>query len=327
MRNLSVTALVALMLAGHASAQDVSWRATSPYPPNSNSGAAFEALRDVLAEETDGAFTLALNPGSSLGFGNGDNFDIVRDGVVEVAETLSGALIGTDPRFGVISLPFIASDDAATDAMMEKVMSSFEAIFEENDQVLIGWGAFPAVGVFADRELTDPDMFAGVKLRTFDAFSADAVATLGGSPVQLPFGEVVSALSSGLVDGVLTSTEGGRSISALDLGITDFSDLRYSTPITLLHVSRSAWDDLSPKYRAALEKAGAEYTRVHVGQGRDSVAGNLKILQENGVSVHTAVSERMLELASEIRDTAAIEWAEENGEEASQLLESILRND
>lgn len=320
---LAVAAALSAPALSPALAQEVTWRATTIYPATSNSGPAFEAMKSALEEGTDGAMTMQLNPGGSLGFANEDNFEVVGDGVIEVAETLTGALVGVDPLFGAASLPFIIAEDAEAQPLMEAVTPTFEAIFEANDQILLGWGAFPAVGVFGKAPATSMDEFGGVKVRTYDAFSAEAMSDLGATPVQLPFSEVVTALSSGVVDAMLTSTEGGKVTSAWDLGITDFTALGYSTPITLLHASREAFDALTPEQQDAVRAAGEVFTRTHWESGRDSVAANIALLEENGITVHDTIDDAMRSQIEETRDRIAASWAEENGEDAAALLATV----
>ncbi|MEO1190892.1 MAG: TRAP transporter substrate-binding protein DctP [Pseudomonadota bacterium] len=306
-----------------AAAQEVTWRATTIYPEASNSGAAFEAMAAKLAEASGGRMELQLNPGGALGFSNGDNFEIVGTGVIEVAETLTGALVGVNPLFGATSLPFLVSGDADTQAMMVAVTPTFDAIFEGSDQLMLGWGAFPAVGVFADRPIATTGDFANLKLRTFDSFSAEAMQTLGATPVQLPFSEAVTALSSGVVDGLLTSTEGGKVISIWDLGISDFTQIVYSTPVTVLHINRSAFEGLDADLQAAVLAAGDAFTQTHWNEGRERVAENLTLLSENGVAVHESVSAELQAAFEQIRSETAASWAQENGPDAAALLTTI----
>jgi TRAP-type C4-dicarboxylate transport system substrate-binding protein len=173
-----ITLIGAFVITSGVQASGVTWRATTAYQANSNSGIAFKAMADRLSELSSGTFTLEINSGGSLGFKNGDNFEVVGDGIVEVAETISGSLIGVDPIFGFLSLPFIKSSPEDVQKIMSISLAELSAIFESNEQKLIGWGSFPAVGVYAKHPAYDLKGLKGLKIRTYDAFGAKAFKEL-----------------------------------------------------------------------------------------------------------------------------------------------------
>ena len=323
MKKFVITALAAGFLAGSVSAQDVTWRASSPYSPTSNSGPAFDAMKAEIEKISDGTMTIDLNLGGSLGFTAADHFDVVGAGVIEVAESLVGDLVGFDPLFGAAALPYIIDSDEDVPALMEAAMPVFQAIFEDSDQMLLGYGVFPAAGIFANAPMTSLSDFEGVKIRAYDSFSAQAVSDLGAHPVQLPWSEVVTALSSGLVDGMVTSTEGGRIASSWDLGVTDFTAINYSAPITLLHINRDAFEALTDNQKAAVLAGADVFTQTYWESGRAGIARDIYLLEENGITFHYEVDGEVKERMEETRDAASAAWVAENGEAAQSLLNAI----
>ncbi|MFG6589289.1 TRAP transporter substrate-binding protein DctP [Sulfitobacter sp. MOLA879] len=321
-----ITTALCLSWAGLAStaiADSVSWRATSPYPAGTNSGPAFEAMRAELAERTDGAFELALHPGASLGFSGAENLGVVQDGIVEVAETLVGDLVGSEPLFGVLSLPFLTADIADIESAMAALTSEFDALLANHDQIMLGWGAFSGVGIFTKEPITSAEQIAGKKLRTYDAFSSATANSLGAVPVQLPFSEVVTAISAGTIDGLIASPTGGKAIAVWDLGIGAYTDIEYSIPITILHVSRPAFEALSADKQAALREAAAVYSKTHWTMGQDAMAGDIAMFAENGMTVvsNDDLSPEFKAALSSIGKTMRADWVAQHGDKARALIE------
>lgn len=323
LRTIVSVILIALLIASPAMAEKVTWRATSAYQVTSNSGLAFDEMAAKLLELSGGTFELKTNPGGSLGFKNADNFEVVGDGLVEVAETSAGSLIGIDQLFGIVALPFIASSDEAVQNMMEATYEAFSKIFQSNNQKLIGWGSFPAVGVFAKKPVTNLEGFNGMKIRTYDAFSAEAFSAFGAAPVQLPWGEVVLSLSSGVIDAVLTSSEGGVLINIWDLGMTDYTRFGYSTPVTLLHVSGEAFESLSTGHQEAILKAGEYFTKRNWELAQERITSNLATLKKNGITLHDKMGPSVLKKNQEIASSAALEWVKKTGPKGQALLDQL----
>lgn len=315
--------LLAAMIASGAAAQDVTWRVTSTYPSKSHVGASFNAMAQELSRLTDGAFVLELNLDGALGFKGADNFEVVGDNVVEMAETGAADLIGFEQIFGVVGLPFIAPTNDDVQRMMEIVTPAFSEAFERNGQMMVGWGTFPAVGIFAKSKTTSIDDFAGMKIRTYDSFSASAFNQVGAAPVQLAWSDVVSSLSSGVIDAVLTSSFGGVAIKAWDLGITDFSEVGYSTPVTLLHVSKDAFDDLSPEHQEALLKAADVYTQTNWNEALAAIEGFKTTFRDHNITIHDVPDDALKARFAEISRTAAEDWAKAAGPEGAELLSEI----
>ncbi len=320
---LLIGTVAATLTATTLSAQDVKWRVTSDYPSKSHVGASFTAMAEELSRLTDGGFTLELNLDGSLGFKAADNFEVVRDGVVEVAETGAAALIGYEQVFGVVGLPFVAPTNDDVQRMMAIVTPEFQAAFENHDQIMIGWGTFPAVGIFGKHKMTSVEDFAGVKIRTYDSFSANAFSEVGATPVQLAWSDVVPSLSSGVIDAVLTSSVGGATIKAWDLGITDFSDIGYSTPVTLLHVSRDAFDDLPEKYQDALIQAGKVYTETNWTAAQAAIETFKAAFRENGITIHETADDALKARFGEISRQSAAEWVKQAGPKGEALFNQI----
>lgn len=312
-----------VLSAGVASADSVSWRATSPYPATTNSGPAFEAMKADLAERTGGEFELVLHPGASLGFSGSENLGVVQDGIVEVAETLVGDLVGSQPLFGVLSLPFLTSEIDDIEVAMAALTPEFDALLAQHDQIMLGWGAFSSVGIFSADPVGSLEELSGQKLRVYDAFSASTATKIGASPVQLPFSEVVTAVSAGTIDGLFSSTTGGKVLSIWDMGISAYIAIEFSIPITILHVSKPAFDRLTADQQAALRAAGDLYTQTHWRGGVDGMAADLALFKDNGMAVVSKddLDAASIEAMTEIGKVLQEEWVAKHGDMGRKLIE------
>ena len=86
---------------------------------------------------------------------------------------------------------------------------AYEDTAKKWNQKLLYSVTWPASGFYSNKKMESIEDFKGAKTRTYDKNSADFVNDAGGNAVALPWGEVYSALRTGMVDSVITSSSSG----------------------------------------------------------------------------------------------------------------------
>lgn len=174
-------------------------------------------FRDV-EQATGGRLKINIYWSGQHPYEGSDMLKVIRDGEAELAHFYSGYLTSVEPVFGIDSIPMLLPENA---------MHAFGALarlwgdFEQNtDGVLENilqnrWKAsmIHLMPASPQRFFTDGYEITGIgslrrhKVRVYSPELAKLVTILGGTPVSLSFGEVYTGLSTGLIDGLVTSLQ------------------------------------------------------------------------------------------------------------------------
>jgi len=110
------------------------------------------------------------------------------------------------------------------------------------------------MGVGGKKRYTKPADFAGRKVRSMGPVENPSLEAWKASPVVMSFGEVPSALESGVIDGLMTSIGGWLSVREQAPFYTAGGAGAFSGDYYMISASRRWWDRLTPATRAAVEK-------------------------------------------------------------------------
>lgn len=123
----------------------------------------------------------------------------------------------------------------------------------------------------------------GFKMRSTGAYRP-LLTALGATPVEMPAGDVYTALQRGLVDGFGWPTVGLKS-----LGLADAIHYRIDPPFyhlaNLVLVNNEKWAALSPQSKALLEKMALEYERTSSKRMQEGAEEDEQAILKAGVKV------------------------------------------
>ena len=126
--------------------------------------------------------------------------------------------------------------------------------------------------------------FADVKARTYDKNSANFIKMAGGNAVALPWGEVYSALQTGMVNSVVTSSASGKDGKLWEV-LNNFTKIGYAYPLQAVTINLDYWNSLDKNQQSAVLKAAKEIEAIQweVSKKEDAIA--LMMLADNGMKV------------------------------------------
>ena len=128
----------------------------------------------------------------------------------------AGKTAATDIWLSIISQPGVLTTAAAVHELknLETGKMLLKRLREKHGIETFGFTDLSfALGMAGKKRLLTLDSLNGRKIRTFAAAVNPVVASWGASPVVMSFGDVPSALESGVLDGVITSIGGWRAIT------------------------------------------------------------------------------------------------------------------
>ncbi|HIP62045.1 MAG TPA: ABC transporter substrate-binding protein [Sulfurovum sp.] len=252
----------------------------------------FAALVDKYSK---GTVKITVHPGSSLVKGN--PLKAVKDGTAPMTDMFIPFTSGGGKVFGISALPFVANsyDDAFKLYQLSK--PAYDAVAKKWNQKMLYAVTWPPSGIYTKKAISSTKDFAGVKARTYDKNSANFVKMAGGNAVALPWGEVYSALQTGMVNGVVTSSASGKDGKLWEV-LSNFTKINYAYPLQAVTINLDYWNSLSAEQKDAMLKAAKETEALQweASKAEDAIA--LKTLGDNGMKINEASDTLKSELSA-----------------------------
>lgn len=185
-------------------------------------------------------------------------FDAMQSGALEMAVYPLVYAVGKVPEFSITVLPgLIRSLDQAVALKTSKYRDALQEIAHRNGVHVVTWWWTPGGFATKDRAVGGPDSVRGLKMRAADPYFEQVLQQAGASVQAMPSSEVYTALQTGVLDGLLTSSE-----SFVTMRI--FEQTRNATVggkneifllIQPLVMAKAAYDKLTPEQKTAFEEA------------------------------------------------------------------------
>ena len=118
------------------------------------------------------------------------------------------------------------------------------------------------MGVGGKKRYVKPADFAGRKIRSMGPVENPSLEAWKANPVVMAFGEVPTALESGVIDGLMTSIGGFLAVREQAPFYTTGGAGAFTGDYYMVSAIRRWWDRQTPATRAALEKLIAETIQV-----------------------------------------------------------------
>ncbi len=308
------------LIAAPASAASISWDMANEYNDTSIHAEGDKLFGTELAKLTGGDIKIVHHFGGSIGFKSKDQLDAVGDGALPIANTYVGPLGGIDPLFLLPSLPFLAQTADQARSLLEAARPDYDAVFKANNQKMLWASPWPASGIWAKKAVDSEKELANLKIRTYDANGTITLKAAGAAPIQLSWADVVPQLSTGGIDAVLTSAEGGTNAKFWE-HLPFFTEVNYAMPLNMVHINLDTWNDLSEDQQQAVTKA-AKMAEDHVWQAvKTRVAENYAEMKAAGTTVVTGVDPAYLKALNDAGEKARAEWLEKTGDKGQAILD------
>jgi len=319
---LLISLLLAMTLSG-AQAADYQWDMANEYNDTSIHAEGDKLFSERLAELSDGAIEITHHFGGAIGFKSKDQLDAVGDGALPIANTYVGPLGGIEPMFLLPSLPFLAATTEEARRLYEIARPEYERIFADNNQKLLYASPWPPSGIWAGEPVAGMEDLQNLKIRTYDANGTITLRAAGAAPIQLSWADVVPQLSTGGIEAVLTSAEGGTNAKFWE-HLSHFTEVNYAMPLNMVHINLDTWESLSPELQEAVLEA-ARAAEDHVWEAvQTRVRENYTAMEEAGMTVVTEVPDDYLAALREAGSEARADWLEKTGETGQAILDSYL---
>ena len=257
-RTLLHGALVALaLLPATTLARD--FRSADVHPADYPTVAAVQYMGKIVAEQSKGKMGVKVYPSGTLGTEK-DTIEQLRIGALDMMRINTAALNSVVPETMVTVLPFVFRSTEHMRKVLDGPIGE-EILKAMESQGLVGLAFYDSgsrsfyTSKKPIRSLAD---VKGLKIRVqqSDLFVA-MIEALHGNPTPMPYGEVYTALKTGIVDAAENnwpSYESSRHFEAAKY----YSLTEHSMAPEILAFSKKSWDALSKEDQALLRKAAKE---------------------------------------------------------------------
>jgi TRAP-type C4-dicarboxylate transport system substrate-binding protein len=197
-----------------------------------------------------------------------------------------------DEAFGVINTPFVfRSKEHFLKYLQSDAFAQTIDNVEQRGLVFLGkekynWVRTGDRGLLTKDPIFTPEDLQGYKIRMFQAeMPIKAWAALGADVNVIAWGDVYTALATGLVDGLTTPISGGY-LNKLTEQTRYFTNLKEYFQILAPIVSRRLWDELTPEQQQIVEDAAFEAGELYAELSlEEDLELTRKAQEEHGLTI------------------------------------------
>lgn len=226
---------------------------SSPLPQNEYGAYFGRVFAEEVAKATNGEIQILVRQNGVLGLKGAETLAAVRDGLVHIADMQMNQQVGDESIFGIESLPCLARGFSDLRALRTLTRPHFERAAKQHNQVILFMYPMPRQSLFAKLDASAGNSaLQGLQVRTIDKNGTEFFSRLGAAPIQMPWAEVIPALSTGLLDAVSTSPTTAVSGTFWDF-LTHVTELHWQMNSFMTSINMDAWERISPQHRATIK--------------------------------------------------------------------------
>lgn len=297
--------------------------ANSVWPPNNHNSIGLEQFAKRVAEKTNGEVEIIVHVGGALGYKGPELLRAVRDGLVHISDMLTSGVAGDEPLCNIVTLPFLVRgfDEGRLLAQISRPYLD-KALEGKWNQKILYITPWPAAGLWTKREIKSIEDMKGLKTRTYDRNGALFMEAVGATPYALPFSEVYSALATGLIDSVLTSTPTGVDGKFWEV-LKYFYRFDVTMATDLVTINLTVLNRLDPKLQGTIIEVGKEMEEVVWDQVAELDREMETQCNENGI-ISAPTSEEMMDQLFAVTEDIRQEWLSQAPPEAKEIVNKFL---
>lgn len=252
-------AAAALALCAHA--QTLTLKASDTHPPGYPTVVAVENMGKKLEAQTQGRLKLQMFASGVLG-SEKEVVEQVQLGAVQIARISLGVVGPVVPEVDVFNMPFIFRDEAHMrkvvdgpigQELLDKITASPAKL------VALGWMDGGSRSLYTKKPVRTPADLKGMKVRMMgNPLFVDTMNAMGGNGISMAYGEVFSALQTGVVDGAENNPPSMFTSNHFSTGAKYYAQTNHLIIPEIFVMSRATWDKLSPADQALVKKVSRE---------------------------------------------------------------------
>ncbi|MCQ0970232.1 TRAP transporter substrate-binding protein [Paracoccus sp. TK19116] len=251
---MTTTTLAGLLLSAAlvtgASAQncELTLRSSDTHPDGYPTVEGVKAMAEEVKEKTDGRICIEVFPSAQLGEEK-DTIEQTQFGVIDMVRASFGTFNDIVPDTQLFSLPYLFRSEQHMHKVMDgPIGDELGEAFAEKDLVALAYYDGGARSFYnSQKPIQSIEDLQGMKFRVMqnDVF-VDMMDALGANATPMPYGEVYSAIQTGVIDGAENNYPSYDSSGHAEVAKYFTLDQHLMVP-ELVAMSKMTWDKLSPE--------------------------------------------------------------------------------
>ncbi len=250
-------------------------------------GMAYMARR--VAEKSNGSLVVEIYPGGQLGTEK-ESIEALQLGYLAMTKTSTASMESFVPEYRVFGIPYLFRDEQHFWKVCLGPIGRelLDAGVPKRLKGLCYYDA-GARSFYAKKPIESPADLSNegktLKVRVQNSLMArEMVATLGGVPTPIPWGELYTALDQGVVDAAENNPP--SLLTSRHYEICNFYSLDEHVMVPdILIISVRIWNRLTGEHKRILQEAVDESVEYQRKAWDESVDEAMKVFKENGVTV------------------------------------------
>ncbi|MES2990405.1 MAG: TRAP transporter substrate-binding protein [Pseudomonadota bacterium] len=313
---IALGTLAAAGLPAHA--QTMVMKAADVHPAGYPNVVAIEAMGKKLEAATNGRIKFQMFPGSVLG-GEKEMIEQTQVGAIQILRTSLGPIGPVVPEVNVFNMPFVFRNEAHMRAvidgpigqeMLDKITASPAKL------VALGWMDGGSRSLYTKKPVRTMADLKGQKIRMMgNPLFVDTMNAMGGNGISMGYGEVFTAIQTGVVDGAENNPPTLFTANHYQAGAKYYTQTNHLIIPEIFVMSKVTWDKLTPadqalvkkfsreaqmEQRALWDKSVADYTAKLKAAGVEFIAIDNKPFYDATVPVRAKYGEKFADLIKRI---------------------------
>lgn len=236
-------------------------KAADVHPAGYPTVVAVEAMGRKIEAATQGRIKFQMFPGAVLG-GEKEMIEQTQVGAIQLLRTSLGPLGPVVPEVNVFNMPFVFRNPAHMRAvidgpigqeMLDKISAS------PAKMVALAWMDSGSRSLYTKKPVRKPEDLKGQKIRMMgNPLFVDTMNAMGGNGISMGYGEVFTAIQTGVVDGAENNPPTLLTANHYQAGAKYYTQTNHLIIPEILVMSKVAWDKLSQADQALFRKFGRE---------------------------------------------------------------------
>lgn len=263
------------------------YRGWNTHPPEYPVSVAMDRFGELVSERTDGRIEPKTYHNAVLGEGEFAT-EQLQLGALDFGIFSTAPMVNTVKELSVTSLPYAFTSPEQMFRVMEgPIGEELAAAMADANMVPLSWFASGSRSFYAKVPLNSVDDIKGLKFRVQNSdINAAMVEALGGNATPLPYGEVYTALQSGVVDGAENNWPSYESTNHYEVAPYYILDQHTIVPEGIMF-AKTTWDMFSPEDQEIVRTAAQEAAIYQRELWAKREEQSEKIVRDAGVTVVT----------------------------------------
>ncbi|KAF0237487.1 MAG: TRAP-type C4-dicarboxylate transport system periplasmic [Prolixibacteraceae bacterium] len=244
-------------------------------------------MAERAGEISEGKLTIEVYPAGQLG-SEQQCVELVQIGSLAITKVSAAALESFADAYKVFGLPYIFKSKEHTFAVLDGDIGN-DILVSTADKWIRGLCYYDAGSrsfYTKSKPVNHPDDLSGMKIRVMQSITAvEMMRVLGGSATPISWGELYTALQSGVVDGAENNPP--SLYTSRHYEVCKFYSLNEHTTIPdVLIISQKIWDKLTPQEQQWVKQAADESAVLQRKLWADSEEFSMAEVQKAGVVIN-----------------------------------------